>query len=80
LSFAPAYAQNTELKSEADYLKRIHIGDLIDIHVAGYLEFDWRGRINAEGFLDCFDKIPKQIYALCRSESDVQANNTHKFH
>lgn len=69
-------AQTTEAKNDGEYLKRIHTGDLIDIHVPGYLEYDWRGRINPEGFLDGFDKISKQIYALCRTESEVAADVT----
>ncbi len=46
----------------------IHFGDLIDVDVVGSFEYDWRGTITPEGFLDGFDRIPKQIYGLCRSE------------
>jgi protein involved in polysaccharide export with SLBB domain len=62
--------------TDTSYLKRIHIGDLIDIHVAGHLEYDWRGKINPEGFIDGFDRIPKQIFALCRSEAELSADIT----
>ena len=30
----------------------IHSGDLIDVDVVGSIEYDWRGRLNPEGFLD----------------------------
>jgi protein involved in polysaccharide export with SLBB domain len=53
--------------------KLIHYGDLIDVDVVGSFEFDWRGSLNPEGFLDGMDKMESQIFALCRSESDVAA-------
>ncbi len=49
----------------------IHFGDLIDVDVVGSLEYDWRGTITPEGFLDGLERIPKQIYALCRSEESI---------
>lgn len=50
---------------------RIHFGDVIDVDVVGSFEFDWRGRVNPEGFLDGFDKVDRQIFVLCRTESEV---------
>lgn len=71
--------QPSESRSiKPDYLRRVHFGDLVDIHVAGHLDFDWRGRVNPEGFLDGYDKIPKQIYALCRTESEIAAEISHE--
>lgn len=52
----------------------IHYGDIIDIDVVGSLEFDWRGAINPEGFLDGFDKVPEQVQALCKSEKELAAD------
>ena len=49
----------------------VHFGDLIDVDVVGSFEYDWRGRLNPEGFLDGLDRIEKQIYGLCRSESEI---------
>ena len=49
----------------------VHFGDLIDVDVVGSFEYDWRGRLNPEGFLDGLDKIEKQIYGLCRSENEI---------
>ncbi len=51
----------------------VHLGDVIDVDVIGSTEYDWRGPLTPEGFLDGFDQIPKQIFALCRSEEDIAA-------
>ncbi|MGH9948291.1 MAG: SLBB domain-containing protein [Pyrinomonadaceae bacterium] len=59
--------------SDVSYLKRIHYGDLIDIHVIGSIEYDWRGRINPEGFIDGYDRIAKHIFARCRTEVEIAA-------
>lgn len=50
---------------------RIHYGDLVDIDVVGSLEYDWRGTLTPEGFLEGPDSIEEQIYALCRTEAEV---------
>ncbi len=49
----------------------IRFGDLIDVDVVGSFEYDWRGTLTPEGFLEGFDKIQNQIYGLCRSEGDL---------
>lgn len=49
----------------------IHQGDLIDIDVIGNLEYDWRGTLNPEGFLDGVDFAENPIYGLCRSEAEI---------
>ena len=51
----------------------IHLGDVIDVDVIGSTEYDWRGTITPEGFLDAFDQIAKQVFALCRSEDEIAA-------
>lgn len=61
---------------DANYIRRVHFGDLVDIHVPGHLDLDWRGRMNPEGFLDGYDRIPKQIYGLCKTESEIAAEIT----
>ena len=55
-------------KSEAEL---IHFGDLIDVDIVGSVEFDWRGTITPEGFLQGLDYIEEPVYALCRSEEAV---------
>ena len=52
----------------------VHYGDLIDLDVEGGFEFDWRGRLNPEGFLDGLNTYGDPVYGLCRSESDIAAD------
>ena len=49
----------------------MHSGDILDIRVVGNFEYDWRGGLTPEGFLQGFDKVPKEIYALCRTEDEI---------
>ncbi len=49
----------------------IHPGDLIDVDVIGSTEYDWRGKLNPEGFLDGVDFIENPVYGLCQSEETV---------
>ena len=49
----------------------IHSGDLIDVDVVGSIEYDWRGRLNPEGFLDGIEAIENPVYALCQTEQAV---------
>jgi polysaccharide export outer membrane protein len=57
----------------------IHRGDVIDVDVIGSVEWDWRGTLTPEGFLDGLDQIPKQIYALCRTREEVAAEITTEY-
>jgi protein involved in polysaccharide export with SLBB domain len=66
----PAFAQDG---ADGQPARRIHLGDLIDVDLVGSVEYDWRGSLTPEGFLDGLDQIPKQIYALCRTEEEVAA-------
>lgn len=52
----------------------IHPGDLIDVDVIGSFEYDWRGVMNAEGFLSGIGYNENPIYALCRNEETVAAD------
>jgi protein involved in polysaccharide export with SLBB domain len=56
------------IESEADL---VHRGDLIDVDVVGSLDYDWRGGIDPDGYLDGLDKIEDHVFALCRSEGDI---------
>lgn len=51
----------------------IHYGDVIDLDVVGGFEYDWRGTISPEGFLDGLDGYSDPIYGLCRAEKDIAA-------
>ncbi|MFZ1702308.1 MAG: SLBB domain-containing protein [Pyrinomonadaceae bacterium] len=61
------HAQGTTI-DEADL---VHFGDVIDIDVVGGFEFDWRGRLTPEGFLDGLIGIGEPVFALCRSEEQI---------
>lgn len=49
----------------------IHFGDLIDVDVLGSAEYDWRGRLNPEGFLDGVEYVAEPIFGLCRGAEAV---------
>lgn len=49
----------------------IHFGDVIDVDVLGGFEFDWRGKLNSDGYLDGIDAYGEPIYGLCQSEKQV---------
>ena len=63
-------ADNSSEILETD-VNLIHFGDLVDVDVIGSIEYDWRGTLNPEGFLDGIDYAENPIYALCRSEKKV---------
>lgn len=52
----------------------IHFGDLIDVDVLGSLEYDWRGRLSPEGFLDGIEYAEEPVFGLCRTEEAVAAD------
>ena len=62
------YAQNT-----TNFQDLIHLGDLIDVDVVGSTEYDWRGTLNPEGFLNGVDFVDEPIFALCQGEEAVAA-------
>lgn len=66
----PASPVGNESKAQTD-ANLIHLGDLIEVDVLGSLEFDWRGTLNPEGFLDGINFVEEPIFALCRSEREV---------
>jgi protein involved in polysaccharide export with SLBB domain len=71
--------QNVEAKNVPAEADLIHYGDLIDVDIVGNLEYDWRGTVNPEGFLDGLVLANDAVYALCRSESSVAAEITTQY-
>ena len=49
----------------------VHHGDLIDVDVLGSTDYDWRGRLTPEGFLDGINFIEEPVFGLCRSEDEI---------
>lgn len=68
LNFAQEKIDNKASKKNDDL---IHFGDLIEVDVVGGSEFDWRGTLTPEGFLDGVDFLDDPIYALCQNEKTV---------
>jgi protein involved in polysaccharide export with SLBB domain len=70
--------QITALVTSTDIYKAetnlVHFGDLIDVDVVGSFEFDWRGTLNPEGFLNGIDLAENPIFALCRTEEEIAAD------
>ena len=64
--FASGYSS-----AQTDQAALVHFGDLIEVDVIGSYEYDWRGSLTPEGFLDGLDTIPDQIYALCQTEAHL---------
>ncbi len=52
----------------------VHFGDLVDVDVIGSFEYDWRGTLTPEGYLDGFDKIAEPVYALCKTEDQLASD------
>lgn len=75
---AQVLPQSSHSEPEAE-TALIHFGDLIDVDVVGSFEYDWRGTLTPEGFLDGLERSEEQIYALCRSEQDVAADITREY-
>ncbi|MEP6903842.1 MAG: SLBB domain-containing protein [Actinomycetota bacterium] len=57
----------------------IHLGDLIDVDVVGSFEYDWRGTLTPEGFLNGLDAFENRIYGLCRNEEEVAKEITKRY-
>lgn len=72
--YLTTFSQTLEPSQENKKTKNlIHFGDLIEVDVLGSTEFDWRGTLTPEGFLDGIDFVDEPIYALCQSEESVAA-------
>lgn len=60
------FGQQADLANEL-----IHQGDLIEVDELGGFDYDWRGRLNPEGFLDGFTKIVEPVFGLCKSPTQL---------
>jgi len=57
----------------------IHYGDLIDIDFVGSVDYDWRGSVNPEGFLDGLELATEPIYGLCQNGESIAAEITRQY-
>src|SRR5688572_24887431 len=74
----PAATPDTNTQSDTE-LNLIHLGDEIDVDVLGSFEYDWRGTLTPEGFLNGLQRLENQVFGLCRSEEDVAAEIARAF-
>lgn len=63
-----ALAQDSRADDDTEL---VHVGDIIEVDVEGNIEFDWRGGLNPEGFLDGIENVDEPVFALCRSENEI---------
>ena len=70
LGIVLAYGSVPAQNEQADL---VHFGDLIEVDVIGSYEYDWRGSLTPEGFLDGLDTVENQIYGLCQTEAALSA-------
>lgn len=64
------FAQEKLITADPDLVRG---GDIVDVDVIGSFEFDWRGGLTPEGFLDGYDKVADRIPAACRTERQIAA-------
>ena len=68
-SFLRAQTGDTQISEN----NLIHYGDLIDVDFVGSVEYDWRGSLNPEGFLDGLELATEPIFGLCKTEDAIAA-------
>ena len=73
------FGQDSPAGLRPDDADLVHAGDIIEVDVEGSLEFDWRGGLNPEGFLDGIENVDAPVFALCRSENEIAAEITKDF-
>lgn len=74
ISQTPTPVATPEIKSQVQSdaeLNLIHLGDLIEVDVVGSFEYDWRGSLTPEGYLNGLDALENRVFGLCRNEVDV---------
>ncbi|MCU1288098.1 MAG: Periplasmic protein involved in polysaccharide export [Acidobacteria bacterium] len=49
----------------------VHYGDLIDVDIIGSFDYDWRGRLTPEGFIDGLNFNEGPIFGLCKTEEEI---------
>lgn len=52
----------------------VHFGDLIDVDILGSTEYDWRGEITPEGFLDGIEFTKEEIFGRCQTVNQIASD------
>jgi len=63
--------QSNDLAVIPQNVELVHFGDIIDVDFVGGFEFDWRGTLTPDGFLDGLDGYSEPIFGLCRTEAQI---------
>lgn len=74
---ASASNDQTDIAKQISADDLVHFGDVIEIDVVGSYEYDWRGTLTPEGFLNTVDYLDTSFYGLCR-EVDKIAEDVEK--
>lgn len=69
----PAASQELPDTAAASKTDRIHLGDLVDVDFVGSFEYDWRGGLTSDGYLDGLERAERPVFALCRTEAEAAA-------
>src|SRR5215203_760544 len=66
----PVAPPEPNIQSDTE-LNLIHFGDELEIYVLGKSDYNWRGTLTPEGFINGLNELENQVLGLCRSEADV---------
>ncbi len=69
----PAASQELPDTPAASKTDRIHLGDLVDVDFVGSFEYDWRGGLTSDGYLDGLERAERPVFALCNTEAEAAA-------
>lgn len=67
----PVEAQQIQPGNPRQQPEMIHFGDILDVDIVGSLEFDWRGGLTPEGYLEGYEHLGDPVKALCKTEKEV---------
>jgi protein involved in polysaccharide export with SLBB domain len=71
LAAQPPVPQTVSTEKTQTEQNLVHHGDLIDVDILGSTDYDWRGRLTPEGFLDGINFVEEPVLGLCRSENEI---------
>ncbi|PYT00917.1 MAG: hypothetical protein DMF63_04420 [Acidobacteria bacterium] len=66
--FLGASLASGAVSAQSDQTELVHFGDLVEVDVIGSYEYDWRGSLTPDGYLDGPDTLENHIFALCQTE------------
>ncbi len=73
IELTPPKSEENKKLPGVDENDLVHFGDLIDVDILGSDEYDWRGKITPEGFLDGIEFTADSVYGLCQTGEQIAA-------